>query len=113
MRVFDLSQRRCEETQMRSMMTAIAALALCGLVAATSARAEEIHNSGGPVRAGNQCWVSTHVDKDMGYWKDCPAEASASTTTTTTKAHASTMTKAHASKTMKAHASKTMKQTKS
>ena len=96
---------------MRSMMTAVAALALCGLFAATSARAEETHNSGGPVQVGNQCWVSTHPDKDSGYWKDCPAQAS--TTTTTTTAHASTTTKAHASKTMKAHAPETTTKTKS
>jgi hypothetical protein len=57
---------------MRSMMTAIAALAVCGLFAATAARAEEIHNGGNPVRAGNQCWVSTHPEKDVGYWRECP-----------------------------------------
>jgi hypothetical protein len=67
-----------EVTQMRSMMTAIAALAVCGLFATPSARAEEIHNGGGPVQAGNQCWVSTHTDKDLGYWKDCPKPVSVS-----------------------------------
>ena len=92
---------------MRTMMTAVAALALGGLLAATSARAEEIHNGGGPVQAGNQCWVSTHPDKDLGYWKDCPAPVR-------TQASSSTKTmKVHASKTMKAHASKTMTKTKS
>jgi hypothetical protein len=99
---------------MRSMMTAVAALALCGLFAATSARAEETHNSGGPVQAGNQCWVSTHPDKDMGYWKDCPAPVrTQASTTTTTKVHASKTMRVHASKTMKVHASKTMTKTKS
>jgi hypothetical protein len=87
---------------MRTMMTAVAALALGGLFAATSARAEEMHTGGGPVQAGNQCWVMTHPDKDVGYWKDCPASAPART-------QASTTTKAHASKTMKTHASKTTK----
>ena len=90
---------------MHTMMTAVAALALCGLFTATSARAEETHNSGGPVRAGNQCWVSTHPDKDLGYWKDCPAPVRTQASTATTKAHAS--------KTMKVHASKTMTKTKS
>ena len=97
---------------MRSMMTAVAALALGGLFAATSARAEETHNSGGPVQAGNQCWVSTHPDKDMGYWKDCPAPVGTQASSTT-KVHASKTTKVHASKTMKVHASKTMTKTKS
>jgi hypothetical protein len=102
---FELSQRKCEETPMRTMMTAVAALALCGLFAATSARAEEIHNGGSPVQAGNKCWVSTHADKDLGYWKDCPASV---------RTHASASpTKAHASKTMKTHASKTTTKTKS
>ena len=89
---------------MHSMMTAVAALALGGLFATTSARAEEMHNGGGPIQAGNQCWVSTHPDKDLGYWKDCPAPA---------RTQASTTTKAHASKTMKTHASKTTTKTKS
>jgi hypothetical protein len=97
---------------MRSMMTAVAALALGGLFAATSARAEETHNGGGPVQAGNQCWVSTHPDKDLGYWKDCPAPVRTQASTTT-KVHASKTLKVHASKTLKAHASKTMTKTKS
>jgi hypothetical protein len=92
---------------MRSMMTAVAALALGGLFAATSARAEETHNGGGPVQAGNQCWVSTHPDKDLGYWKDCPAPVRTQASSTTRK------TKTHASKTMKTHASKTTAKAKS
>jgi hypothetical protein len=99
---------------MRTMMTAVAALALSGLFAGTSARAEEMHTGGGPVQAGNQCWVATHPDKDLGYWKDCPASASAPARTqasTTTKAHASKTMKTHASKTMKTHASKTTTKT--
>jgi hypothetical protein len=57
---------------MRSIITAVAALAVSGMFVASAARAEVIHNGGSPVQAGNQCWVSTHADKDMGYWKDCP-----------------------------------------
>jgi len=60
-----------EETQMRTMMT-IAALAVCGLLASTAARAEEVHYAGGPIQAGNQCWVSTNNDNGFGFWRDCP-----------------------------------------
>jgi hypothetical protein len=67
-----------EETQMRSMMTAVAALAVCGLLASTSARAEEVHLAGGPVQVGNQCWVSTQSDQGFGYWRDCAKPAHAS-----------------------------------
>jgi hypothetical protein len=58
--------------QMRSMMTAVAALAVCGLFTATSARAETVHYAGGPVQVGSQCWVSTNNDNGFGYWRDCP-----------------------------------------
>ncbi len=58
---------------MRSMITTVAALAISGIFVAGAARAEELHNGGNPVRVGNQCWVSTHPDKDTGFWKDCPA----------------------------------------
>lgn len=57
---------------MRSMMAAVAALAVCGLFASTLARAEEVHYAGGPIQSGNQCWVSTNNDNGFGYWKDCP-----------------------------------------
>ena len=49
-----------------------AKLAVCGLFASTSARAEEVHYAGGPIQAGNQCWVSTNNDNGFGYWRDCP-----------------------------------------
>lgn len=57
---------------MRSMMTAIATLAVCGMFATASARAETTHYAGGPVTVGNQCWVSTNNDNGFGFWKDCP-----------------------------------------
>ncbi len=60
------------ENEMRTMMTAVAALALCGLAATTSARADDVHYAGGPVQAGNQCWVSTNNDNGFGYWRECP-----------------------------------------
>lgn len=60
---------------MRFMMTAVVALAVGGLLASTSARAEEVHFAGGPVQAGNQCWVSTQSDQGFGYWRDCPQPA--------------------------------------
>jgi hypothetical protein len=60
------------ETPMRFMMTAVAALAVCSLFASKAVRAEEVHYAGGPVQAGNQCWVSTNNDNGFGYWRDCP-----------------------------------------
>ncbi len=60
---------------MRSMMTAVAVLAVCGLMVSTSVRADEVHYAGGPVQAGNQCWVSTQSDQGFGYWRDCPKPA--------------------------------------
>jgi len=56
---------------MRHVLTAIAAVAVCGFIATTSVRAEPSHDLGGPVTAGNSCWVSASSN-DQGYWKDCP-----------------------------------------
>jgi hypothetical protein len=61
-----------EGTPMRILMTAVAALAVCGLFASNPVRAEEAHYAGGPVQVGNQCWVSTNNDNGFGYWRDCP-----------------------------------------
>ena len=58
---------------MRSMMTALAALAVCALFAADSARAADVtHYAGGPTQVGNRCWVSTDNVNGFGYWQDCP-----------------------------------------
>jgi hypothetical protein len=49
-----------------------AEVTVCGLFASTAARAEEVHYAGGPIQAGNQCWVSTNNDNGFGFWRDCP-----------------------------------------
>jgi hypothetical protein len=58
---------------MRYSLTAIAAIAVCGLFALAPARAEPAHSLGGPTQEGHLCWVSTQSDLDYGYWKECPA----------------------------------------
>jgi hypothetical protein len=58
---------------MRHVLTAAAAIAVCGLLATASARAASTHFSGSPLQDGNQCWVSTN-DLGFGYWHDCPSQ---------------------------------------
>ena len=53
-------------------IVALAALAVTGMFAVTQANAEVTHYAGGPVQAGNQCWVSTNNDNGFGFWRDCP-----------------------------------------
>ena len=61
---------------MRYVLTTSAAIAACGLLALAPARAEPMHELGGPTQVGTQCWVSTSGN-DQGYWKDCPKPAKA------------------------------------
>ncbi|HEY2755708.1 MAG TPA: hypothetical protein VGJ01_08185 [Pseudolabrys sp.] len=59
---------------MRHVLTAAAAVAVCGVLATASARAESTHYSGGPLQDGKQCWVSTNNDLGYGYWHNCPTQ---------------------------------------
>lgn len=56
---------------MRYIISAVAAAALCAMSAAVSAQ-EPAHTAGGPVQAGNMCWISTSNDNGFGYWVKCP-----------------------------------------
>lgn len=60
---------------MRRILTAAAALAVCGLIASVSARAEPVHYAGGPMAEGKLCWISTNNDLGYGYWRACPGPA--------------------------------------
>jgi len=59
---------------MRHFLTAAAAIAACGLIAATAARAEPAFEAGGPIRVGNMCSVSTDDANNgsFGYKTLCP-----------------------------------------
>jgi hypothetical protein len=57
---------------MRHAMNAIAAIAACGLIAATSAHAELQFQPGGPKQIGNMCQVFTDSEQMYGYLAPCP-----------------------------------------
>ena len=57
---------------MRHVLTAVAAIAACGLVAATSARAEVQFQPGGPKQIGKMCQVFTDSEQMYGYLAPCP-----------------------------------------
>ena len=57
---------------MRHLITAAIALAVCGLVSLSPARAEPDHSLGGPIKMGKMCWVGTDGGGGIyGYWSDC------------------------------------------
>jgi hypothetical protein len=59
---------------MRHILTAVAAIAACGLIATTSARAQQQFEAGGPTKIGKMCLVNTS-DADagnFGYVAACP-----------------------------------------
>ena len=61
---------------MRNFLATVAAIAVCGLVTVTAARADATHDLGGPVRNGNMCWVGTDgANGVFGYWNNCPKPA--------------------------------------
>jgi hypothetical protein len=58
---------------MRHILTAVAAIAVSGLLASTAVRAETPFNAGGPAKAGQQCKVITDDGAEMyGYYTTCP-----------------------------------------
>lgn len=57
---------------MRHAMTAVVAIAACGLIAATSARAETQFQPGGPKQIGNMCQVFTDSEQMYGHLAPCP-----------------------------------------
>jgi phosphatidylethanolamine-binding protein (PEBP) family uncharacterized protein len=58
---------------MRHILTAVAAIAACGLIATTAARAEQFQ-AGGPTKIGKMCLVNTsEMDAgNFGYVAPCP-----------------------------------------
>ncbi len=58
---------------MRQILTAVAAIAVSGLIATTAARAEPAFEAGGPIKVGSWCSVSTSdIDNgNFGYMKPC------------------------------------------
>jgi hypothetical protein len=61
---------------MRYFLTAAAALAACGLIASTAARAETPFVPGGPVKVGDMCKVTTDAmgNDSFGYYEPCPQQ---------------------------------------
>jgi phosphatidylethanolamine-binding protein (PEBP) family uncharacterized protein len=59
---------------MRHILTTVAAIAACGLIATTSARAQQQFEAGGPSRIGNNCLHNTsEADAgNFGYMAPCP-----------------------------------------
>ena len=62
---------------MRRVLTATAVLAVCGVIAFSTARAAEpTHDLGGPVQASGMCWTATDGQFGIyGYWTKCPDAA--------------------------------------
>jgi hypothetical protein len=60
---------------MRYLLIAASALAVCGVLASTSAKADMLYYPGGPVKQGNMCQISTDSEKFYGYWSPCPKPA--------------------------------------
>ena len=60
---------------MRHILTAAAAIAVCGILSSVSAQAMDFI-PGGPKQVGNMCRVSTYSnDSDyFGYWAPCPEQ---------------------------------------
>jgi hypothetical protein len=58
---------------MRYILVAAAAIAVSGFVALTSVRAEPVFQSGGPIKVGEWCKVSTDTSgmDAFGYMKPC------------------------------------------
>ena len=61
---------------MRYIITAVAAVAVSGLLASTALRAEPLYNAGGPARVGNLCSHPNNDNDGMtGYLAPCPKAA--------------------------------------
>jgi hypothetical protein len=59
---------------MRHIITAAAAIAVCGFLASTPVRAEPVFQSGGPVKVGDYCKTVTDPFEFYGYYAQCPNE---------------------------------------
>jgi hypothetical protein len=61
---------------MRHIIAAAAAIAVCGLLASTTVRADPLFEAGGPAKIGALCHVSTdqNGNDSYGYFTGCPGE---------------------------------------
>jgi len=60
---------------MPKVLTAVAAIAVCGLFAMTGASVQT-HDLGGMTKSGKMCWMGTDgLTGTYGYWAACPKPA--------------------------------------
>jgi hypothetical protein len=70
------------ETFMRHFVIAIAVVGIAALAAGAPASAQQIHQPGGPIKQGSQCWKHHGAGSDhlFGSMEACPQPASTTAT---------------------------------